>query len=309
MFRSLWPLLLLFGCTTATLLPAPDKLQPWTTTLRDQQPEDAFAAVYKVGPNRLVFVAAQHANRDDSLTFRIIRDAFVAFDFNTVIVEGYPTSRGPNPPRLLEYASQRPSSDGFVEGGETVPAVHGARREGATVWGGEADHLAIKASVLREGFSAEDLLGLYVLRNIPQWIGERQIASAADPRLEALVTQALSRNREALHLPSSVLPGYREWAAWYGALNQRPIGAEFMTEEVGPLVDGRFGTNRIGAAISRARDAHLHNLVIAHLNASRNVLVVYGGSHLLIQRPALDAALGTPCYVGTALDHAAASCG
>ncbi len=308
-FRWLLLLLLLSSCATPPLRPAPDRLQPWTAALRDRQPEDAFAAVYRVGRNRLVFVAAKHSNRDDSLTFRLIRDAYAAFAIDTVIAEGFPTSRGANPARLFQYASENGArSDGFVEGGETVPTVLGARREGATLWGGEADDLDIKARILAQGFTAEDLLGFYVLRNIPQWTGERRIEHAGDPRLQSLVATALARNREALQLPSTVLPGFPEWAAWYRALNRRPIGAGFTTEEAGPLTDGRFGTNRIAAAISRARDAYLHDLVIAHLNAGETVLVVFGGSHLMIHRPALDAVLGPPCYVGTALERSASIC-
>ena len=81
-----------------------------------------------------------------------------------------------------------------------------------------------------------------------------------------------------------------------------------MTEEVGPLSDGPHGTNRIGYALSRARDAYLHELVIKHLTDGETVLVVYGASHLTIQRPALDSVLGPPCYVGTDLARAAVAC-
>ena len=306
---GLFWLLLLSGCATPPLQSAPDKLQPWTTGLRDKQPEDAFAAVYKVGSKRLVFMGAKHENRSDSLTFRMIRDAYASFAIDTVIVEGFPTSRGANPARLLEYAAQSPAKDGFVEGGETVPAVLGAQLEGATLWGGEADDRDVKAWIIAQGFSEADLLGFYVLRNIPQWIGERKIEHAGDPRLEPLVTQALTRNRQALELSSNMLPSFSAWAAWYQALNQRAIGAGFITEEVGPLADGRFGTNRIAAAISRSRDAYLHDLIIAHLNKRENVLVVFGASHLMINRPALDAVLGPPCYVGSALERSAGPCG
>ena len=37
------------------------------------------------------------------------------------------------------------------------------------------------------------------------------------------------------------------------------------------------------------------------------VLVVFGGSHLMILRPALDAMLGQPCYVGSELSSTAES--
>lgn len=301
--------LLLCGCAAQPLRPAPEKLQPWTTALRDRQPEDAFAAVWKVGPKRLVFVAAKHANRDDSLTFRLIRDAYAAFAFDTVIAEGFATSRGANPASIFKYASENGArSDGFVEGGETVPTALGARQESAALWGGEADDRDVKARILAQGFRAEDLLGFYVLRNVPQWIGEDKIEHAGDARLEPLVADALSRNRDALGLPAEILPGFSEWAAWYQALNGKPLGADFVTEEVGPLADGRFGTNRIAASVSRARAAHLHELVIAHLKAGQSVLVVFGASHLMIHRPALDAVLGRPCYVGVELERAAAAC-
>jgi len=200
------------------------------------------------------------------------------------------------------------TTDGFVEGGETVPTVMGAQREPATLFGGEADDLDIKARVAADGVSAEDLLGFYVLRNIPQWIGDRQVADAGDPRLPALVSAALTKNRASLQLAPDILPDFAAWAAWYQRLNRRLIGSAFVTEEVGPLADGRFATNRIGHAISRARAAHLHNLIIAHLNARQTVLVVFGASHLMIHRPALDAVLGQPCYTGSDLMAAAAAC-
>jgi len=309
MRRCWWLLLFLSGCAAAPLTPAPEKLEPWTTSLRDRQPEEAFAAVYKRGSRRLVFIAAQHSNRDDSLTFRLIRDAYAGFRFDTVIAEGFATSRGANPPGLFKYAAENgPNADGFVEGGETVPTVIGAQQEKARLWGGEADDIAVKAQVLAEGLPVADLLGFYVLRNIPQWISERKIDDAADPRLKPLVETALAKNRTALQLPANVLASYADWAEWYVDLNGKPLGHDFKTEEAGPLADGKFGTNRIAFAVSRARDAYLHKLVIGHLNAGESVLVVFGASHLMIQRPALDAALGQPCYVGMDLRRATSAC-
>ncbi len=309
MFVPLW-LLLLSAAAALPLRPAPDKLAPWTTALRDRQPEDAFAAAYKVGGKHLLFVAAKHSNRADSLTFKLIGDAYAHFAFDTVVAEGFPTSRGANPASTLKYAADNgPRADGFVEAGELFPTITGAQAERAAVWGGEADDLAVKARVVASGVAPADLLGFYVLRNIPQWIGEKKIDHAGDPRLRPLVTAALARNRAALGLPETALPDYAAWAAWYERLNRRPIGAAFVTEEVGPLADGKFATNRIAYAVSRARAAHLHDLIVTHLNQQESVLVVFGASHLMIHRPALDAVLGRPCYVGTDLKRAAADCG
>jgi len=308
MAHILW-LLLLFGSASLSLRSAPEKLQPWTTVLREQQPEDAFAAVYRVGSHRLVFVAARHENRIESLTFRTIREAYAMFKFDTVIAEGFPNSWGANPARIFEYVERNGAGkDGFVEGGETVPTALGARQQGAALLGGEADDLEIKQQVLAQGFSTGDLLGFYVLRTIPQWIREQKIKDAGDSRLRALVGEALARNRERLKLGPDVLAGFSDWAAWYQGKNGRPIGGSFRTEEVGPLADGTYGTNKLAYAVSRARDTYLHELVIAHLNGQENVLVVFGGSHLMIHRPALDPVLGAPCYVGADIKLARTTC-
>lgn len=301
--------ILLCCCGAPALRPAPERLASWTTTLRGQQPDDAFTAVYKIGPHHLVFIGARHSNATDSLTFRLIADAYAVFDVDTVIVEGSPTSRDPNSKRLVAYASQSPATDGFQEGGETVPAVLGAVKEGATIWGGEPDDADIKARVLAQGVSAEDLLGFYTLRSIPQWVGERKIENVGAPRLPALIDEELSGNRKRLALEPTVLRGYAEWASWYQTKNGKQIEPEFSNEEVGPLADGQFGSNKIAAAISRARAAYLHEMILSHVNAGETVLVVFGGSHLMIHRPALDAAIGQPCYFGTDLRAALANCG
>ena len=286
-----------------------DKLLTWTTQVRDQQPEDAFAAVYRSGTHHLIFVGAVHANQVESLTFRIIREAFSSFRLDAVIAEGFPTARGPNPQSIFNYVSQNgPDKDGFVEAGELAPTALGAKAKSATLWGGEAQDTHVKARLLAEGFSAADILGFYVLRNIPQWIRERQVQSAGDAGLKPLVEQALAQSREKLQLPPDVLPSFERWATWYKAINGKPIDATFATEEVGPLADGKFGTNRIAYAVSRVRDAYLHELVVDHINKGESVLVVFGGSHLMIQRPAFDAVLGSPCYVGSDLQRAAAVC-
>ena len=301
--------LMLTSCATVPLRPAPEQLQPWTTTLRDQQSDTPFAVVYRIGTRRLVFVGAQHENMDDSPTFQMIRQAYAAFKFDVAIAEGFPTSLGPNPRRILDYAAKSSKrADGFVEGGETIPTISGAQQQGAVLWGGEADDADIKAQVVAAGFSAEDLLGFYVLRNIPQWIGERNIADADDARLQPLVADALTKNREHLEIPATVLAGYSPWADWYKAINGKAISASFVTEEVGPLSNGPFGTNKVAYAVSRARDAHLHRLIIEKLNAKKSVLVVFGGSHLIIHRPALDAVLGKPCYEGVELSLADDAC-
>jgi len=155
----------------------------------------------------------------------------------------------------------------------------------------------VKLRVRAAGFSDADILGFYTLRSIPQWIRERRIDNAADPRVNDLLAEELTKNRSRLALDASVLPSIEDWRDWYRQTNAKSLGADFTTEEAGPLADGPFGTNAVGAAISKSRAAYLHEMVISKLQTGDTVLVVYGASHLMIHQPALDASLGKGCQV------------
>ncbi|MEL6372328.1 MAG: hypothetical protein AAFR03_16625, partial [Pseudomonadota bacterium] len=93
------------------------------------------------------------------------------------------------------------------------------------------------------------------------------------------------------------LPSVELWRDWYRQTNGKALAADFTTEEAGPLADGPFRSNAVGAAISNARATYLHELVISKLQTGDTVLVVYGASHLMIHQPALDASLGRGCQV------------
>lgn len=292
-----------------SIRPAPEQLSAWTEALRAAQPEDAYAAAYETGDGTLLFLGAKHSTRTDSLTFALINDAYALFDIDVVIVEGFPHARGPNPARLIEWAAEKKEVDGFQEGGETVPAVRGALREGAMLRGGEPDDADIRERVLAQGFSREDLLGFYTLRSVPQWMRERRIENAQDPSMRMLIEDELAWSRERLDFAPDVLPDHDAWAAWYEGVNGKPFGEGFDPEETAPLADGPYGSNRVAAAISRARAAFLHGLIIRQLNEGGALMVVFGGSHLMIHRAALDHALGAPCYLGADLREARAACG
>lgn len=123
--RLVWMLAVLAGCSSL-VQPDTDRLAPWTTELRAKQPADAFGSVYARGRNKLVFVGAAHTEATDSLTFKMIDQAYATFDIDAVIVEGSRRSRSPNYEKLLQWAASQPQHEGRQEGGETIPAVRGA---------------------------------------------------------------------------------------------------------------------------------------------------------------------------------------
>jgi hypothetical protein len=310
MMRQATCLICLLTSVAGCYLPVrPDSraLAIWNTELRAQQPPDAFGAVYARGRNKLVFIGAAHTEEIDSLTFRLINDAYALFDIRAVLVEGVPRSRGANDERLMQWVAGKPPRGGRQEGGELAAAVQHALAEDAVVLGGEPDDSQIRDTLASQGIPPEDVLGFYTLRTVPQWLREGQITSLDDVRMPALIDAELARNRQRLSVSTTILPNYASWSQWYARTNGKLFGALFEPEETGPLADGRYGSNRIAAAISRSRDAFLLATIAERLNAGETLLVVFGGSHLMIQRPALDAMLGPPCYVGSELSVAAAS--
>src|SRR5262249_18611347 len=134
------------------------------------------------------------------------------------------------------------------------------------------------------------------------------IDGPGDARISSLVEEELEHNRSRLGLSPSILPDFAVWTQWYAGTNHKEFGVAFDPEETGPLSDGAFESNRIAAAISRSRDAFLLEIIAQHLNANERVMVVFGESHLMVLRPALDHMLGAPCYVGNALRTARSAC-
>lgn len=297
------------GCTPdAQLAPDPSRLAPWTTELRDTQPDGPFALVYSAAGMQLIYIAAIHENERDSPTFRLIEAAYALWPVNAVVLEGVASGLPADDPRLLAIAARPGGAAGFDPDGETGPAVRGALGTGARLYGGELDDLAVRDHVRRAGIEDADLLGFYVLRMVPQWLREGAIANLADPRLGELVQRQLSHSRDLLQLPAEQMRDLAAFRAWYARTNGKALAAGLAEDELGPLADGRWPTNRISAAVAVARDAHLLVVIAERLQAERSVLVVFGASHASIARPALDAMLGAPCYVGPDLDRARALC-
>lgn len=283
-------------------------LAPWTQALAATQRDGPEITVYKRGSKLVVFIGVEHDADPAGPTHRLISSAFDMASPKIVIVEGIPTAQGLDPPKLMALAQEPLDSQGLQPNGETVPTVRSALKNRSRLIGGEPSDREVREITSRFGVSERNLLGFYVLRVVPQWISQGQITDLADPRATNLINQQLIRSRAELGVEESALPNAGSWLAWRKQLNPGADPARFETKEAGPLVDGPWRTSRIGAAVSRARDTHLFDLTAKQLNEHQSVVVVFGGSHALIQRPALVKLLGQPCYVGEDIPRARLVC-
>lgn len=303
----LWTLLFVFaaGCSVT---PMPEKLAAWSTQLRNEQPAGSYISVFERDETQLIFMAAKHSADPRSDTFQIIDEVYDMFDVEILIKEGFPYSRGENDQATIKRVLNFPIENGLQIGGEAFPSIAGAVDEGAIIVGGEPDDPFIRDRMKSLGFSEEDVVGFYTLRTVPQWLREGRIVDYEDPRLEQLLISELNTNRKRLELPDSVLRGTAAWKAWYNTANKKEFGSSFNNEEVGPLIDGEYKTNTIASSISRIRAEFLHDLYVDSVRRRLDTFVIFGASHTLIHRPAIEAVFGPPCYVGEEAEAAVVSC-
>ena len=286
-----------------------EKLAVWTQTLANSHRDVPELLFFRRGDRKLAFIGVQHDSNPASRTHRLIDSTFAIFKPRVVIVEGAPTSWGYNPTRLIEVGGQRPDAQGLLPEGETVPTVRGALASGSIIVGGEPSDADVRRIAATRGVSDEDLLGFYVLRVIPQWLSQREFDDLKSTRATALIDEQLARSRAELKLSPDLLPDATAWRRWRLERNVGASPSRIDIEEAGPLADGPWKTSQVGAAISRARDTHLFELTRAELAKHRSVLVVFGGSHALIQLPALQGLMGAPCYRGDNVQSIPKSCG
>lgn len=294
--------------TTANLTLDARRLSPWTVALRDSQIEGAFVMIFRHNEQQVLLVGAEHDNAPDSATFQLIDAAFTLAPVESVIVEGTRTALGPDPAALRALSDESLDAAGLQPNGETVPTVRGALRHGATLLGGEPEEVDVIERAIGLGVTPQDIAGFYVLRVIPQWLRDGSASGPDDRRMIALIERQLARVRVSFGNRDTGLSTYADWLVWYRRTNGRDFGSGFDPEETGPLVDGPWGSNKIAAAVARARDSHLLNVIASTLAARRSVMVVYGASHALILRGALERRFGPPCYLGSDMGEARRRC-
>jgi hypothetical protein len=285
-----------------------DKLAIWSQSLAASQADGPEILVFERGKVNLAFVGVQHESDPASSTHRLITSTFGVFTPRVVIVEGVPTSWGYDPARLVRVIGEKPDAQGLMPSGETFPAVRGAVGAGSKLLGGEPDDADVRRIASRLGVTDLDLLGFYVLRVVPQWLSQKKFDDLESESATGLIEQQLERSRREIGLETAVLPNAEAWRGWRLLKNPKASPKTLDVEETGPLADGPWPTNVTAAAISRARDTHLYEVINQQLAEHSSVMVVYGGSHVLIQYPALTALLGKPCYRGAHVEDVSRSC-
>lgn len=284
--------LLLFqlGCTT---IPKFDEslVRPWQTELNREAPSRRpYIAHHKVGRTELFYFAAHHDNDPNSDTIKLVERLFKEFKFEAVIIEPIANSFGVSPDWFVKD-SREGAAVSFVKGGESAVAAIRADERKLPFFGGEIDHKQLFEELKTQSFTDEDILGFYLVRQIPQWIRQKENAKGL---LEKKGPGFISHYCKTFEIESAKCPSLDQLKAWYQKKNLKKLDINVTTEDVAPRVDGELFTHKVSSAIGIIRDRFTLDIIDAALKKYKKVAVVYGTSHYLTLRKSLEASLGEP---------------
>ena len=271
----------------------PDARLRWADWSPDMDAKGGTTFTYTGCGKQLVFVAARHGNISDSPTFNAVRDA-IADGPDLVLLEGVPAARGDSYGKLLDYAEGVAGKPTDNEAMLTARTAHAA---GIPFRGAEPLDTDVIMETRAAGLSDRDLLGFYMLRQLPQMQRGGAYDDLSDPRMEGVVADIAPYFADELGLAATeaeALDTMPEFAAWYADFNGEDFVSGFEPPDTYPstAVEDPRASNFASDTVADARDAFILAQVRDALAAHDHVLIVYGGSHHSVLRPALEAAFG-----------------
>jgi hypothetical protein len=250
-----------------------------------------FVAIYRRGIENLVFVGVRHAFDTESPTMRAVTKGFAEIRPAVVILEGFPTAMGEDPPPLVQAAHQygAADADAFTRG-EAMYAASLALARGIPFLGGEPTQEEQFKALKAKGFTDADLAFDAALGCLSQALRSGDIADTSLASLENVYPRLVENVREQTGLEAPTLDGFRRrYQDLYGV---DVVGDEGFPLRIDVGDSTRHGQqNVLGMMV---RDLHLLELIERQLTRRRSVLVVYGGSHWSTLSQALEQRLGKP---------------
>ncbi len=256
-----------------------------------------FVASYRKGAERLVFVSARHAFDPHAPTMRAVKEGFAEIRAKVVILEGFPTAMGENPPPLVEGARHYGSPDADEFGrSEGMYAASMALMRGIPFLGGEPTREEQMQVLKMKGFTDADIAFSYLAGGLSQALRSHEIPDTSVASLEKFWPRVVQN----LELPmdhggwGTEAPSLEDFRRQYREL----YGIDIVGDKEFPLrIDVAFDKTRNGEQARvdmKTRDRHLLGLIEQQLSERHSVLVVFGGSHWATLSTALEKRLGRP---------------
>ena len=223
-------------------------------------------ATYRRGNLQLVFAAGGHVFTDRSRRIATITKAFNTLKPAIVILEGFPTAMGENPPPLVAEAKMhaKANRDAYAAGEAMFSAALAFNNKTPFI-GGEPTTVQQKQALIRAGYLPKDILFTFVLLDISQALRAGHVARVDTPEFQNFFDSTSRSNARAL----GVVPiSLSEFSLRYRAI----FNADFrrdtqITKRVDPgtstLVGKLFQIDMI------VRDKHIFATIMDELAAKK----------------------------------------
>ena len=267
-------------------------IRAWKSSLENEYPqENPTLAHYKRGDLELFYLAAVHSNKIGSPTLNLVEELFQSFQFNALIIEPIPFSSGQSPKWCIDESVNGRAKD-FIVGGESALAVIYADEKHIPFVGGEPDHKDIYLNLRQKGYSDIDVVGFYLVLQIPQWVREKE---NKDNLLERKAPSFIAHYCKIFS--SVTCPRLEKIKQWYFKHAKHELTADVSTEEVAPISDGSLFLQRISSDVGYVRDHFTLKIINQFLKKYKKLAVIYGAGHFITLRKSFDHALGNPEFI------------
>ena len=203
-----------------------------------------------------------------------------------VMVEGFHTKNPSAQPTLEESVRI---------GGEAQATVFLAQEADTEVISPEPDDKSVTEYCIAEGFTREEIALHFALRSVPGVVRRDKPLDQAALKgcLEAglIERQRATEDQEGAEAEAVTLINHQAEKSLGRAFLAEDQSASITTEDAMTLLrpdpEGAI-TNRIGIACNKARDEYILDTIDAAIKEGKSPMVVYGASHLVCIRPALE---------------------
>ena len=267
--------------------PNTELLRPWGEGLSNEEPfKDSYVAKFESKGKILIYIASHHATSLKDKVFSLVESNLKRYKPAVLILEGF----NPNTDFDKQRNKAKECSSNFVKCGESFAAIYHAPKTTIIVTG-EPPHDEIASCIEDIGYSRQDLLFFYLLRQIPEMKRQGELNTNFPQQAEAYI------QRTAPKLGVNSPKGFNEFLVWYKTQSGKKFLLEDINSEVpAPHIAGTY-FQQLSYQVGLLRDANIVKVIADQLNQHSAVMVLYGSSHLPVQLKVLEEMMGKPTFL------------
>ena len=249
-----------------------------------------YIAKYIFGEKNLYYLVTAHSRDITSATHRTIKKMLQKHEDLNVVVEM-------NIKNKAQLSGQLERCNIYKACVEASYAYKLANAKDFDIFGGEPFNRVVKKHFLGRGYSIDELIFFYTVRNFSQWhpYPPKPPYRPKYPKKE--IESIIEHKKRSLEQTDNSF-SYNTLVELY----KRGMGREFNYEnvkysDIAPYKDGHY-IQKLSVVVDEAREISVLRAIQDAINIDDdNTFVIYGSGHYLKHRQVLNQALGNPNYI------------